>query len=337
MVRAFRRAEIFCITVLEKLDIDLDQNDEIQRRLSRCMLGRSQCHFWSQQFEEGYRCCVHVVEDTVSNAHAKIHAAIQGGKCLVQLSIKKENEESMKLLLEESLRCSDIAEEWSNFNMPVTQKSELVGEIRQLREDVAKKQLLQVDCDCPKWPKGLYPINMNFQRVQAHHKDYPLQQIDVSEGLKTLHPPLRACYTDYLERRHRHWPSNIDGLLASVDEVTASIVRKCDFVAHARVFCKQGLQQRLQQQRPQRIAFGGGASYSMVVSAPARMRVGCNLVARVALNIASTPGSFQNTNDCYRLAEAITARVYGGYCKRVQVRCCKSEYHMEWTLCQCGL
>jgi hypothetical protein len=198
----------------------------------------------------------------------------------------------------------------------------LNGSALRLQEDVAKKQVIQVHSDCPKWPKGLHPVTTPFQNVQAQYKHYPIQ-IDFSNGLKNLHAPLRAYYKDYLERRHRPWPSNTDGLLASVDDVVAGIMRKCSFISRARAFCERCLQQPLQQQHPQLITLEKWTSESMFVTSSARLRVGCSLVARVAVLIALYPPSFQTTKVRHNFAKAITGRVYSGYCKRVQVLCCE--------------
>ncbi len=62
----------------------------------------------------------------------------------------------------------------------------------------------------------------------------------------------------------------------------------------------------------------------MFVTSSARLRVGCSLVARVAMLIALYPPSFQTTKVRHNFAKAITGRVYSGYCKRVQVLCCLS-------------
>jgi hypothetical protein len=85
-------------------------------------------------------------------------------------------------------------------------------------------------------------IPLPLRNVRPLFMDYPLQ-IDLSRGQNILQPPTRASYTDRLEQKQRHWPKNAKGLLLTGDELIARTMRNCNFIAHARNFCRQWLKQ----------------------------------------------------------------------------------------------
>ena len=145
-------------------------------------------------------------------------------------------------------------------------------------------------------------------------------------------PPLQAHYTDHLSRRRRDWPRRADGRCLTGTEVVVEIIRKCDFIAHARVFGMRWLQQQLLpcgQPQPSPLhlralyavpAVAGNAYACVNVSEAVRVHVRCNEIAHLALGLVTASAFFQHAGDCCRWGAAIIARVHGGHCKAVQVQ-----------------
>jgi len=155
-----------------------------------------------------------------------------------------------------------------------------------------------------------------------------------------------ALLTDWLQRRHRHWPRCADGRLLNCEEVTFDIMRKCDYIAHAFTFAKRWLQQMLQRHlQPlqstlclSRALYAAPAQTSdarlhVHVTAAARMRWRCSEVCRVIFCLATNLAVFEHAGVHRRKrCDSMSSRVYNGKCKQVQVR-----RGVSYKLCQaCG-
>jgi hypothetical protein len=156
---------------------------------------------------------------------------------------------------------------------------------------------------------------------------------DVRRSVRDKLQP-EALLTDWLQRRHRHWPRCADGRLLNCEEVAFDIMRKCDYIAHAFTFAKRWLQQILQPhlqllQSPLCLsralyaapAHASDARLHVHVTAAARMRLRCSEVCRVIFCLATNLVFFEHAGVHRRkMFDTMISRVYNGQCKQVQVR-----------------
>ena len=110
-----------------------------------------------------------------------------------------------------------------------------------------------------------------------------------------------------------------DGRTLTCAEVAAEIMRNCDYISCAHMFCVLWLQKRL---RPELLSSRLTAKACVDVTAAARLRLRCNDLARLSLALATNSKFLQKGRDRYRVSEGIIKRVYSGYCNRVQVQHC---------------
>ena len=142
--------------------------------------------------------------------------------------------------------------------------------------------------------------------------------------------PPQADYTDHLTRRRIAWPLQANGRAFTCYEVSDDVMLDCEFIALARMFsmwlflrCRAPAVLTRKMYAAPEGADGAHLFRSgecVDVTAAARVRVRSSEVAYLAICLATTSEFFQHVRHPKSWAEAIISRVYGGYCKRVQVR-----------------
>lgn len=170
-IQAYQKTEMYCKLVLQHVDLDVEQEDEVQRQLSLCLLSRSLCHFNLSQFEESSICCAHVIEDQVSPLNIKLKALIRRGQSFARTAAKK-NVEGKKLLLEKAMQCASTAEKWlvDDPSLP----RDLLRSVKLLQKDVSEQQALKFD-----YVKGLktlpaYPSAQPSSPVANNQRSSPM-------------------------------------------------------------------------------------------------------------------------------------------------------------------
>ena len=139
-------------------------------------------------------------------------------------------------------------------------------------------------------------------------------------------PPPQPRYTDHLTHRLCSWPRDLDGRPCSCSELAADAMRQCGIIAVARVCCLRRSALQLSAAAPLLPPGLTHRVYAFCVhvtaTAAARLRVRCGELAHVAAGLARAPDGTQHARRRCQMAEAVIARAYGGYCRRVQVRPC---------------
>jgi hypothetical protein len=146
-IQAYQKTEMYCKLALLHVNLDVEQEDEVHRQLSLCLLSRSLCHFNLNQFEDSSRCCAQVIDDNVSPQPIKLKALIRRGQCFARTAAKK-NVEHKKQLLDSAMQCANTAEKWLIDDPSLSR--DLLRSVKLLQKDVSEQQALKID-----YSKGL--------------------------------------------------------------------------------------------------------------------------------------------------------------------------------------
>jgi hypothetical protein len=104
----YQHTESCCTRVLQRHDLSLDDEEEVEKQLSLCRLSRSLCHYQLSQFEASLTCCKYVVQDKVSSSTHKTKAIIRMGQCFQKMAGQKGANKA--LLLTHALEYAKLAE-----------------------------------------------------------------------------------------------------------------------------------------------------------------------------------------------------------------------------------
>jgi hypothetical protein len=170
-IQAYQKTEMYCKLVLQHVNLDHEQEDEVQRQLSLCLLSRSLCHFNLNQFEDSYKCCTHVIEDKVSARSIKLKALIRMGQSFSRAAAKK-NSEHKKSLLESAMQCASTAEKWLADDLTLSR--DLLRSVKLLQKEVLEQQVQKID-----YSKGLktlpsYPVAQQSSPVASNQHSSPM-------------------------------------------------------------------------------------------------------------------------------------------------------------------
>ena len=167
-----------------------------------------------------------------------------------------------------------------------------------------------------------------LQAAAAHPTPLP----SLPDPPPQLHNTHHVAVFNHLVRKPQNWPRSADGRAFTCAEVAADVMHSCDYIAHARLYCKRCLRRQLQQRppqpsplRPTRVLYAatagvGDTSSCVDVTAAVSVRVRCNEVARVAARLAAVAWVDLGAGQLCDWAECIVEHVFGRHCRQVEVR-----------------
>jgi hypothetical protein len=147
--------------------MDHEQEREVLRQHSLCLLSRSLCHFNQSQFEDSIRCCQQVVDDKISDQRVKLKALIRMGQSYSKIAANKNvDAEHKNRLLDRALQYAGVAEKWLAEDPSLPQ--EMMQSIKLLRKEVSDRRALKID-----YSKGLknlpeYPAAQQSSAVASN-------------------------------------------------------------------------------------------------------------------------------------------------------------------------
>jgi hypothetical protein len=108
-IQMYQHTESCCMKVLQRHDLSLDDEEEVEKQLSLCRLSRSLCHFQLLQYPLSLTCCEYVVQDKVSSQIHKTKAIIRIGQCFNKMAGQK-GAANKAVLLTHALEYAKLAE-----------------------------------------------------------------------------------------------------------------------------------------------------------------------------------------------------------------------------------